>query len=246
MSDTLYPSNTFATNTEDEVRSLENVTNPYIDFMGTGTEQDLVRQQTAESIQKNGDEFIYIKRSFIDSNVDDILGEIAQANFNNGWKFVAYIDNVDDYLGEKDYYAEWGGGIDDQLELVVEPELFKYQVAVNQPASGDLIYWPRSKGLYELTWNEDDQPFYTNGVRTQWRISASSFIYSGEKVEVTSQVDGSGAYDPIESAILDDINNVDDKQDNFDAEHREGTKVQTESDDLISDIDESNPFGINV
>lgn len=246
MSNTLYPSNTFATNTEDEVRSLENITNPYVDFMGTATEQDLVRQQTAESIQKNGDEFIYVKRSFIDSNVDDVLGEISQASFTNGWKFVAYIENYEDFEGDGDTYSEWGFAVDDALELTVEPELFKHQVAISKPTSGDLIYWPRGKALFEITWNEDEMPFYTVGIKTQWKISASLFVYSGEKVNVDTQVDGSGAFDPIESAILDDINDIDDKQDHFDPEHREGTQVQTESDNLISDIDETNPFGINV
>ena len=140
MSNNIYPDNLFASNTEDEDRMENNITNPYIDYLGNTSEQELVRQQTAESIQMYGDEFVYVRRNLI--NVDDILGEDMDNNFTDGWKFAAYIENFEDYEGQKDFYSEFGLTIDDRLDLTIEPKLFSHQVDGNPPASGDLIYWP--------------------------------------------------------------------------------------------------------
>lgn len=240
MTDTLWSGNTFATNTEDESRFKDNITNPYVDFLNTASEQDVVRLQTAESIMKNGDEFVYIRRTLVD--VDNILGEDTQNSFSNGYKFVAYIENFEQYNGGQDSYSEWGGGIDDRLDLTVEPELFKHQVDNNMPLSGDLIYWPKGKALFEITWNEDEQPFYTNGSLTQWKIEAHKFIYNGEVVDVTNQ----GTIDTTDTQPFTDINTLDGKIDNFNPEEVESDQVQTEGNILKSDIDETNPFGIDI
>lgn len=240
MSNNLYQENLFASNTSDEDRTEENIKNPYLSYQDNSTEQDLVRQQTAESIQMYGDEFIYVRRTLI--NVDDILGEDMENCFESGWKIVAYIENFEDYSGQKDYYGNFGLQIDDQLELTIEPKLFLHQVDNNPPCSGDLIYWPRGKGLFEITWNEDDNPFFTNGIKTQFKLDCQKFLYSGETVDVINN----GTIDTIDQQPFDDINELDGKVDTFEPEGREGDQIQTEGDLLESDINEDNPFGINI
>lgn len=240
MSNNLYPANLFATNTEDEPRTEDNITNPYFNFYNESTTQDLIRQMTAESIQKNGMEFVYIRRSLV--NLDDILGEDMENIFTEGYKFAGYLENVEGFSGTQEFYSKFGLQINDTIKVVVEPMLFHHQVDGADPIEGDLVYWPMTKTLFEITWNEEKSPFFPNGVAARYTLECHKFIYSGESMEVTNQ----GTIDVVDNVPFTEINQINGKADSTNPEYKEADSTEVSGDALKSDIDESNPFGIDI
>ena len=168
-----------------------------------------------------------------------------QNTFTNGYKFVGYLENFEDYGGNRDQFSKFGLIVNDEIEIIVEPELFKHQVDGAAPAEGDLIYFPIGNALFEVVWNEDELPFYSLGIRTEYKIKAQKFIYSGETMNVTNQ----GTIDTVDTTPFDEINELDDRVDIKEPEYRESDDIQTKSDAIVTpavDLDEDNPFGIEI
>ena len=239
MSNNLYPANTFATNTEDVPRMEDNIVNPHFAHFNNSNQKDLLRQMTAESIQKNGMEFIYVKRDLL--NIDDIFGEDMENRFTKGYKFAGYLENVESFGGQQEFYSKFGFQINDTISIIIEPNLFQHQVG-GVPNEGDLIYWPMANALFEINWSEEKIPFFTNGVLTSFTLECHKFIYSGETIAVENE----GTIDVTDVTGFTKINTLDGVADDVNTEYKETDSTEAAGDLIKSDIDEDNPFGIDI
>lgn len=159
----------------------ENILNPYVSFMnhkGTQALQDVLVQ---ESIQMRGIQLYYLPREYAD--IDLILGEDVNSKFNQAWPFAAYLNTFDSFSGQQDFFSKFGYQANDEITITVNPELFNHQVNQKEPASGDLIYLPLDNSLFEITWVEPRDPFYSVGKNSMRKITAQKFIYSGEQIK---------------------------------------------------------------
>lgn len=232
------------------------VLNPYVNFFKHANTQSLQDTLVAESIQMRGVECYYIRRELV--NLDLILGEDPSSKFEKAYKISTYIQSFEGYEGQRDFFGRFGMQVNDEITFQVNPALFKIQTDDKLPIEGDLIYFPMGNALFELVWVEKKQPFYQSGVNSIITITASKFIYSGEKLnaKVKSRpepepvppcpdpygdldLDELTDFEPIEPSFEDDpllapVNNLDGIADTNKAQYAEDGVMRREASEFVS------------
>ena len=164
--------------------------NPF--FKHKRSEQDLVDSLTVESIKIHGYDMVYIPRTLIQE--DKIFGEDVLSKFEEGNTIEMYIESVDGFEGEGDFISKFGLEIRDTISLVVSRSRFEtvmsHDGTITRPREGDLIYFPFSKGLFEIKFVEHENPFYQQGKLFTYKLSCELFKYSQEDIDTGySEVD---------------------------------------------------------
>ena len=158
--------------------------NPF--FKDSNAEFRLLDDLTIETIKAMGRDMIYIPRELF--NKDDIFGEDTQSKFTSGYTIEMYIENVQEFGGDKDIATKFGIAITDRVNLQVSKTRFRQEItnrtgSIDRPREGDLIYMPMSGSLFEINFVEDERPFYQFGKLTTYSLSCELFTYSGEDIE---------------------------------------------------------------
>lgn len=161
--------------------NTDSILNPYVSFYGHANTQSLADTLVAESIQMRGVECYYLPREYVD--LDLIFGEDPQSKFNKAWKFAAYLESFDGYEGANTFFSKWGMTVQDEINLSINPGLFKHQTDGKEPIEGDLIYFKMDNSLFEIKWVEPYNPFYQVGQNAIRKINATKFVYSGEEIK---------------------------------------------------------------
>lgn len=137
--------------------------NPYFkDYSG---EQNIVEDLSIEIIKAMGKDMIYIPREQYDKNVE--FGE-ARYRFSKSFPIEMYIASVAGFEGDGDVISKFGLEVRDKVTLIVSRKRFNQEVSeryesITRPREGDLIYFPLSKGLFEINFVEHENPFYQVG-----------------------------------------------------------------------------------
>jgi hypothetical protein len=137
--------------------------NPYFkDYSG---EQNIIEDLSIEIIKTMGRDMIYIPREQYDKNI--MFGE-AQYKFNKAFPLEMYIASVSGFEGQGDIISKFGLEIRDKVVLIISKKRFNKEIVekydgITRPREGDLIYFPLSKGLFEINFVEHENPFYQLG-----------------------------------------------------------------------------------
>lgn len=137
--------------------------NPYFkDYSG---EQNVIEDLSIEIIKTMGRDILYIPREQFDKDIE--FGE-ASYKYNKIFPIEMYIASVSGFEGEGDIISKFGLEVRDKVTFVVSRKRFKQEVTdhyqiVNRPREGDLIYFPITKGLFEINFVEHENPFYQAG-----------------------------------------------------------------------------------
>ena len=157
--------------------------NPH--FKPTSGENNLIDELTIESIQIYGHDMVYIPRVTVDR--DNLFGEDILSKFTEANTIEMYIDTVDGFQGEGDFISKFGLEIRDSIDLVVSKKRFEevlgHDENITRPREGDLIYFPFSKGLFEIKFVEHENPFYQLGRLYVYKLSCELFVYSQEEID---------------------------------------------------------------
>lgn len=226
----------------------DSVLNPYVNMNNYKNSQTLQDMLVAEAIQMRGVEVIYIRREM--KHINLMFGEDPTSKFKEHYTVAIYIQNVEGWGGGQDYLSKFGWLIEDQLDFQVNHNLFKNQADGKLPREGDLIYFPMTNSLLELTWVEREQPFYPQGSLPILAIKAEKFNYSGEKMElepkstnVDDMLDVDDIFDDAEVSItasenleyIEKINNLNDVHNSYTYEYDE----QDEASAVVDEFKES-------
>ena len=137
--------------------------NPYFkDYSG---EQNIIEDLSIGIIKTMGRDMIYIPREQYDKSI--LFGE-AQYKFNKAFPLEMYIASVSGFEGEGDIITKFGLTVKDKIVLIISKKRFNKEIAekydaITRPREGDLIYFPLSKGLFEINFVEHENPFYQLG-----------------------------------------------------------------------------------
>lgn len=160
--------------------------NVYFTF-GTSSEQNLIEDLIIESIKIYGNKMFYIPRTLISK--DEILGEDRLSEFNSSYPIEMYFENVDNFEGQGFMLQKFGMMVEQSATLVVARKRWnqligKYGVTIlpNRPCEGDLIYFPLSKGLFEIKFVQHQDPFYQLGKLYVYKLQVELFQYASEKI----------------------------------------------------------------
>ena len=176
--------------------SMDDTLNPYVNFNNYQNSQSLHDMLSGEAIQMWGIKCFYLRRNM--SNVDLILGEDPLSVFEDNFPFACYLESFSGWEGAGDTMSMFGLVVNDEVNLIVNDNLFKHQGDGNQLAEGDLIYFPKPNALFEINWVEqENEEFYQAGSIPNRKVTASKFVYSGEEINITGTGDDVSELTPV-------------------------------------------------
>lgn len=155
---------------------------------GTRNEQVLLEDLIIESLKIYGNDVLYIPRTLVSK--DDILGEDRLSIFKNAFEIEMYFKNVDSFDGQGAFISKFGLMMEQSATLVVarrrwEQLVGRYGVTTvpTRPNEGDLIYFPLSKGLFEIRFVQHQNPFYQLGKLYVYELQIELFQYASERLD---------------------------------------------------------------
>jgi hypothetical protein len=121
---------------------------------------------------------------------DTILGEDPLSRFENAFPIEMYIEDVDGFQGQGVFLQKFGIQVEKTATFVVarkrwEQLVGKYNVSLipGRPSEGDLIYFPMTRGLFEIKFVENQDPFYELGNLYIYKLRVELFNYSSERIQ---------------------------------------------------------------
>lgn len=155
---------------------------------GTANEQNLVEDLIIESLKIFGQTLYYIPRKLVSK--DEILGEDRLSEFKNAFEIEMYFENIDSFDGQGAFIQKFGLMMEQSATLVVarrrwEQLIGRYgQTTIPiRPNEGDLIYFPLTKGLFEIKFVKHQDPFYQLGKLYVYKLQVELFQYASEHIE---------------------------------------------------------------
>ena len=156
-------------------------------FQNFLADQNLLNEINKEVIQQAGIDVMYLPRTLVKEDL--VMNEDVLSKFSNAYQIEMYIKSSDNFGGPDDAISKFGLDIRDELILVVHADSFKFATDMTKPLEGDLIYFPHSKGTFEIKFVEDEQPFYQVGKNYVFEITCEVFQYGEEKIDTGTDVD---------------------------------------------------------
>ena len=162
-------------------------TNPYF-TQGTTNEQDLIEDLIIESLKIYGKDFLYIPRTQV--STDRIFGEDRLSKFEHAYPIEMYFDNIESLAGQGAMIQKFGLLMDQSATLTVARKRWTELIGrfgnthiPTRPNEGDLIYYPLTKGLFEIKFVKHQEPFYQLGRLYTYKLDVELFQYSSEKMD---------------------------------------------------------------
>jgi len=161
--------------------------NPYFS-QGTKNEQYLIEDIIIESLKIYGQNMFYIPRTLVSK--DEILGEDRLSKFTSQFPIEMYFENVDSFDGQGAFIQKFGLMMEQSATLVVARRRWDQLVGrygktiiPTRPNEGDLIYFPLTKGLFEVKFVKHQDPFYQLGKLYVYKLQVELFQYSSEHID---------------------------------------------------------------
>jgi len=156
---------------------------------GTTAEQRLIEDLIIESLKIYGHDVYYLPRTLI--NEDTIFDEDTLSQFTQAYPLEMYLENVDGYEGEGDLFTRFGIEIRDQATFVLARRRWDELVATSggiftqdtRPSEGDLLYFEKTKSLFEIRQVQFQDPFYQAGKLYVYKLVCELFEYSSEVID---------------------------------------------------------------
>lgn len=222
--------------------------NPYFNNTKYKPSQDLMEDLMIESIKTKGVDVYYIPRRF--ANLDTVFGEDTLSSFNISFPIEMYLDSHNSFEGEREIVSKFGIEIRDNMTLTVSKKRFEQEAAkvpamadrpieLDSPMMGDLIYFPLSKGLFEIKYVDNKQIFFQGGKLYTYKIECELFKYSMEEIDTENS-----DIDIIEDNIVTEVDVDNDGDVDYIVDGKsvnDIARLQTEGIDII-DFTEVDPF----
>ena len=174
-------------------------TNVYFDT-GTKSEQHLYEDLMIEQLKIYGQDVFYIPRTLVKE--DNLFGEDTLSKFGDAYLIEMYFENVEGYEGEKEIMSKFGLQMNEDVTFVVARRRFEQLVSHDsnlivktRPNEGDLVYFPKVKKIFEITFVDHDDPFYQVHNVPAFKLKCKTFEYSSEDLDT-----GITEIDAIETA----------------------------------------------
>ena len=152
------------------------------------SEQHLYEDLIIESLGIYGQDVYYIPRTLV--NRDNVLGEDPASSFDDAYLLEMYIENTEGFEGSGDLYSKFGLEIRDDATFIVSRRRWETRVGVfddntvdPRPQEGDLIFLPMTNSFFEISFVEDDSPFYQLSNLPVYKMQCTLFEYNDEDFE---------------------------------------------------------------
>ena len=221
-------------------------TNKYFNNYGRNSEQNLIEDLYAESINIHGLDIFYIPREIQDQN--DTFREAVITQYNQAMQTECYITSVDAYGGQGHFLGRFGLEFRDEITLEFATRTFREDVGnilnIRGPRPGDLIWFPIDNNLFQILDFRIRDPFFQAGALYKHEVTAQLFEYSNETFNT-----GIPEIDDVYNAMdfREDMNEpfpeIDDSILNVVDNQSMNKYFQNEGEQLIDEFSTKNPFG---
>lgn len=200
-------------------------------------ENALVEGLITEAVNMHGVDFFYIPRQFVAKN--EILGEDRLSTFKHAYPIIMYMENTDGgFMGQGAFASKFGLMMDQSATLTVARRTWNQAVGQygktvlpDRPAEGDLLYFPMSKGLFEVMFVQHQDAFYQLGQLYVYKLTIEQFRYSSETMD--TQVADIDFFNTLKTTGTADVESPKSFGDN--------TKLNTGASEFV--FNTNNPFG---
>ena len=174
--------------------------------IGTTNEQRLIEDLIIESLKIYGHDTFYLPRTMV--NKDDIFDEAQLSSFTQAYPLEMYLENVQGFEGQGDIFTRFGMEVRDQATFILAKRRWEDMVTrqgptvarAARPVEGDLIYFSRTKSLFEIKYVDFQNPFYQANQIYVFRLTCELFEYSSEDIDT-----GVAEIDAIETKYSQDM-----------------------------------------
>jgi hypothetical protein len=182
----------------------------------------------------------YIPRQLVAR--DDILGEDRMSEFKNAFPIDVYLESVDGFEGQGAFINKFGLMLEQSATLTVARRTWEKivgktgkSILPGRPTEGDLLYFPLTKGLFEIKFVDHQDPFYQLRKLYTYKLQVELFQYASESIDTgTPDVD---IFETLKTTDTTLQPNVDAGSDGF----GDNNKFKDEAEDI--GFNQSNPFG---
>ena len=158
-----------------------------LNINGSAQEQMFMENLIVESIEIYGQDIYYLPRIYV--NRDTILNEVETSKFEQALEVRAYVNNVEGWEGQGELLSKFGVRVEDKTTFIFSRKKFTEKVDDNavlnvegRPNEGDLIWFPRTKHLFEIKFVEAERPFYQLGKIYFYTMTAEIYEYGSDDI----------------------------------------------------------------
>lgn len=149
----------------------------------------VIESLITEAIRMYACDFLYMPRKLV--ALDKLLGEDRLSQFKTAYPIPMYMENSDGgFEGQQAFASKFGLQMEQSAQLTVARRewnklcgRFKDGQLPNRPAEGDLIYFPMTGGLFEITFVQHQTPFYQAGQLYVYQLNIELFRYASEMID---------------------------------------------------------------
>ena len=171
------------------------VMNPYFQSgngIGNFAEQRLHEDLIIEGLKIYGNLVYYMPRTLV--NKDIILGEDVASKYKGAFPLEAYFETTEGFLGQQEVINKFGLEIREDTTFMISKRRFEELVssrttliAQGRPNEGDIIYMPLMNSFFEISFVEDQQPFFALGNLPCYKLRVTRWEYSNEQLDTGVQ-----------------------------------------------------------
>jgi hypothetical protein len=154
--------------------------------IGVASEQNLYEDLIIESMKIYGFEVYYLPRK--QAGYDDILTETTGNYYENAYPIEMYMENIQGFEGQGELLTKFGLQIQDSANFIVARKRWSEIVGKTgnailseRPAEGDLIYFPLTRGFFEIRKVDGHEPFYQVGKLYTFKLYCELMQFSNER-----------------------------------------------------------------
>ena len=245
--------------------------------IGNTNEKNLYEDLIIEGLKIYGHDVYYLPRTLV--NQDLILGEDSLSKFDDSYLIEMYVETTEGLAGEQELINKFGLEIREETTFMLSKrrwndavDSYHTMIKEGRPNEGDIIYYPLLNKFFEISFVEDQEPFFQLGNLPVYKLRARTWEYSSEKLDtgVTDidsaedqysidmlahqfmLEDGTGSLQLENDSVNGDANyfineayNLQTQStyaQNLDLDSQAGFNTEDTSDDIL-DFTERNPFG---
>jgi len=245
--------------------------------IGNTNEKSLYEDLIIEGLKIYGHDVYYLPRTLV--NRDLILGEDSLSKFDDSYLIEMYVETTEGLAGEQELINKFGLEIREETTFMLSKrrwmdavDSYHTMIKEGRPNEGDIIYYPLMNKFFEISFVEDQEPFFQLGNLPVYKLRARTWEYSSEKLDTgvtdidsaedqysLDQLahqfmleDGTGSLQLENDSVNGDANyfineayNLQTQStyaQNLDLDSQAGFNTEDTSDDIL-DFTERNPFG---
>jgi hypothetical protein len=182
----------------------------------------VIESLITEAIRMYACDFFYMPRKLV--ALDKLLGEDRLSQFKSAYPIPMYMENSDGgFEGQQAFASKFGLQMEQSATLTVARREWSKLCGQyndgqlpNRPSEGDLIYFPMTGGLFEVTFVQHQTPFYQAGQLYVYQLNVETFRYSSEMINTgVSDIDvfeSLKSHDPVINPSADTANSFGDNE----------------------------------